>query len=105
MKIITDLEQLNLSDKTSVALGNFDGIHIGHREVFRAALEAAEEMGLKSLCFTFSNHPFNFILRREESDPDAVKLICTEDEKKELRSISEAYDKALETPPGTLYRI
>ena len=84
MKIITDLEQLNLSDKTSVALGNFDGIHIGHREVFRAALEAAEEMGLKSLCFTFSNHPFNFILRREESDPDAVKLICTEDEKKEL---------------------
>lgn len=81
MEIITSLDQLNITDKTSVALGNFDGIHIGHREVFRAALDAANEKDLKSLCFTFSNHPFNFILRRDDSDPDAVKLICTEDEK------------------------
>ena len=81
MIIINNLDQLNLKKKTSVALGNFDGIHIGHREIFRAALEAAEEQDLDSLCFTFSNHPFNFILRRDDSDPDAVKLICTEDEK------------------------
>ena len=81
MEIFNSLEQLNLTQKTSVALGNFDGIHIGHREIFRAALDAAKEQGLKSLCFTFSNHPFNFILRREDDDPDAVKLICTEEEK------------------------
>ena len=84
MEIINSLDQLNLTYKTSVALGNFDGIHVGHREIFRAALDAAAEKDLKSLCFTFSNHPFNFILRREDSDPDAVKLICTEDEKKAL---------------------
>ena len=81
MIIINSLDQLNLTKKTSVALGNFDGIHIGHREVFRAALDAAKEQDLYSLCFTFSNHPFNFILRRDDSDPDAVKLICTEEEK------------------------
>ena len=81
MEILTSLEKLNIEEKTSVALGNFDGIHIGHREIFRAALDGAKERSLKSLCFTFSNHPFNFILRREDSDPDAVKLICTEDEK------------------------
>ena len=81
MQIITSLDKLNLKKKTSVALGNFDGIHIGHREIFRAALDAAEEQGLDSLCFTFSNHPFNFILMRDDSDPDAVKLICTEEEK------------------------
>lgn len=81
MKIINTLDKLKIEDKTSVALGNFDGIHIGHREIFRAALEAAGEQGLKSLCFTFSNHPFNFILRRDDGDPDAVKLICTEEEK------------------------
>ncbi len=84
MEIINSLDNLNLKYKTAVALGNFDGIHIGHREIFRAALEAAEEQDLKSLCFTFSNHPFNFILRREDGDPDAVKLICTENEKIEL---------------------
>ena len=81
MEILTSLDKLNIEEKTSVALGNFDGIHIGHREIFRAALDGAKERGLRSLCFTFSNHPFNFILRREDSDPDAVKLICTEDEK------------------------
>lgn len=81
MEIISSLEKLELKHKTAVALGNFDGIHIGHREIFRAALEAAKEKDLKSLCFTFSNHPFNFILRRDDGDPDAVKLICTEDEK------------------------
>lgn len=81
MEIITSLDQLNLDNKTSVALGNFDGIHIGHREIFRAALDAAKEQRLMSLCFTFSNHPFNFILRRDDGDPDAVKLICTEEEK------------------------
>ena len=84
MEIINSLDQLNIGYKTAVALGNFDGIHIGHREIFRAALDAAKEHDLKSLCFTFSNHPFNFILRRDDSDPDAVKLICTEEEKKEL---------------------
>lgn len=84
MQIYTELDQLNIAEKTAVALGNFDGIHIGHREIFRAALDASKEKGLKSLCFTFSNHPFNFILQRSDSDPDAVKLICTENEKIEL---------------------
>lgn len=84
MEIINSLDNINIRHKTAVALGNFDGIHIGHREIFRNALDAAKEQGLKSLCFTFSNHPFNFILRRSDSDPDAVKLICTEEEKIEL---------------------
>ena len=84
MEIINSLDNINIRHKTAVALGNFDGIHIGHREIFRNALDAAKEQGLKSLCFTFSNHPFNFILRRNDSDPDAVKLICTEEEKIEL---------------------
>ena len=84
MKIISSLENLRIEEKTAVALGNFDGIHIGHREIMQAALDAADKQGLRSLCFTFSNHPFNFILQREDSDPDAVKLICTEEEKIEL---------------------
>ena len=81
MEIITSLENLNTKKKTSVALGNFDGLHIGHRKVMKKALEEAASGGLASLCFTFSNHPFNFILGRDDGDPDAVKLICTEEEK------------------------
>ena len=84
MEIYTSLEQLNLTDKTSVALGNFDGLHVGHRVIMEDAIRSAKEQGLRSLCFTFSNHPFNFILQRSDDDPDAVKLICTEEEKIEL---------------------
>ena len=84
MEIYTSLEQLNLTDKKSVALGNFDGLHVGHRVIMEDAIRSARESGLKSLCFTFSNHPFNFILQRSDDDPDAVKLICTEEEKIDL---------------------
>lgn len=84
MEIYNSLEQLKIDSSTSVALGNFDGLHIGHREIMQDAIRSAQEKGMKSLCFTFSNHPFNFILRRSDDDPDAVKLICTEEEKIEL---------------------
>ena len=84
MEIYTSLDQINISEKTSVALGNFDGLHDGHRVIMEDAIRSAKEQGLRSLCFTFSNHPFNFILQRSDDDPDAVKLICTEEEKIEL---------------------
>ena len=84
MQIFDSIEQLNLTDRTSVALGNFDGLHVGHRKIMEDAIRSAKENGLKSLCFTFSNHPFNFILQRPDDDPDAVKLICTEEEKVDL---------------------
>jgi riboflavin kinase/FMN adenylyltransferase len=84
MQIFESFEEINIEGKTSVALGNFDGLHVGHREIMEDAISAAKRTGMKSLCFTFSNHPFNFILQRTDDDPDAVKLICTEEEKREL---------------------
>ena len=84
MQIYDSLDQLNIQERTSVALGNFDGLHVGHRKIMEDAIRSAHSSGLRSLCFTFSNHPFNFILQRSDDDPDAVKLICTEDEKVSL---------------------
>ena len=81
MIILTSLDELNIDCKTSVALGNFDGLHVGHRVITEDAIITAKERGFASLCFTFSNHPFNFIIRRDEKDAGAVKLICSEDEK------------------------
>ncbi len=40
-----------------VALGTFDGMHIGHRAVIRRAVSLAKEKGLVSVVYTFSNHP------------------------------------------------
>lgn len=81
MIIINDIKKINPDVKTSVALGNFDGLHLGHIKIMEDAISSAKAGGLASLCFTFSNHPLNFILRREECDPNAVKLICSEEDK------------------------
>jgi riboflavin kinase/FMN adenylyltransferase len=41
----------------SIALGNFDGVHLGHRAVISAAHEAAEAKGLALGAAVFSPHP------------------------------------------------
>lgn len=61
MKIFNSLEELNIQDDTVVALGNFDGIHRGHRELILRSVKSAEAAGMKSAVFTFSNHPRNLL--------------------------------------------
>ncbi len=56
-KIIFLSEPPPLYDGTAVAVGCFDGLHIGHREVIRRLLSHAKENALNSILFTFSPHP------------------------------------------------
>src|SRR3954451_9018919 len=43
-----------------VAMGNFDGVHLGHRAVIAAALEMAKRHGRPALAVTFEPHPRRF---------------------------------------------
>ena len=43
-----------------VAMGNFDGVHLGHRAVINAALEMARKQGRPALAVTFEPHPRRF---------------------------------------------
>lgn len=43
-----------------VALGNFDGVHLGHRAVISAALDMARVRGRPALAVTFEPHPRSF---------------------------------------------
>ncbi len=43
-----------------VAIGNFDGVHRGHRKVIGAALQRAAQLGRKAAALTFSPHPRRF---------------------------------------------
>src|SRR3954454_18546878 len=43
-----------------VAMGNFDGVHLGHRAVIAAALEMAQRHGRTALALTFEPHPRRF---------------------------------------------
>jgi len=45
---------------TVVAMGNFDGVHLGHRAVIAAALQMGRAHGKPALALTFEPHPRSF---------------------------------------------
>ena len=47
-------------DGAVVAIGNFDGVHRGHRAVIAAALARAKALGRKAAALTFEPHPRTF---------------------------------------------
>ncbi len=48
---------LNTKKNLSLALGYFDGVHLGHQTVIRNAVKVANENGTKSAVITFKDHP------------------------------------------------
>ena len=76
MEHITDT-RIEQSEPTAVTLGNFDGLHQGHRSLINLTKQFAEEEGLKSVVFTFSPHPM-FVFQRKED----FALIVDPSEKK-----------------------
>ena len=44
-------------NRTVVALGMFDGVHLGHRALLRRAAEIAHACGDAAVAFTYDNHP------------------------------------------------
>lgn len=47
--------------RMALALGMFDGVHIGHQSILRRAVELAQSMGGTSAVFTFRNHPMSVL--------------------------------------------
>lgn len=67
MDTVRGLEALPLPDGPSVAtVGFFDGVHLGHREVFRRTVEAAKERDARSVAVTFDRHPRETLTPGEE---------------------------------------
>lgn len=56
MEIITNTANFYLERETAVAIGKFDGIHIGHRRLLEEILEKKKE-GLCACVFTFDPAP------------------------------------------------
>ena len=65
-----------------VAIGNFDGVHRGHRAVIRAALTRGEKLGRPAAALTFEPHPRSFFrpdepLFRLTDERAKVRLLAT----------------------------
>ena len=50
-----------MAEKTVIALGFFDGVHIGHGALLRRSVERARELGAMPAAFTFDRAPKEFV--------------------------------------------
>ena len=69
MKLLRDLASLSADLRSgAVAIGNFDGVHLGHARIVMRVIERARELGGAAIVFTFDPHPLR-ILRPAEAPP------------------------------------
>ncbi len=64
-----------------LAIGNFDGVHRGHRAVIGAALARAAKLGRKAAALTFAPHPRLFLRPQDpmfqlSSERDKLRLLA-----------------------------
>jgi riboflavin kinase/FMN adenylyltransferase len=58
MKVLKSLSEFGRIRKGCVlTIGNFDGVHVGHREIFRTARTLARDNGTGLVVMTFEPHP------------------------------------------------
>jgi len=81
MKIFRSLEELTPDFHDAyVTIGNFDGVHVGHRYIFNQIIEEARRVGSKAVVITFDPHP-KMVLHPERRP---FYLIATLEEKMAL---------------------
>jgi riboflavin kinase/FMN adenylyltransferase len=74
MQIVRGLESYPPEGPESVvALGVFDGVHLGHRAILGTAVARAREGGRRAIAFTFDPHPMD-VLHPESAPPPITTL-------------------------------
>ncbi|MBS4031397.1 MAG: bifunctional riboflavin kinase/FAD synthetase [Clostridiales bacterium] len=63
MLLILGIENFkqNYDGKLTLALGNFDGVHLGHREIIRTTVTTAKKNGTASAVLILSPHPLSVL--------------------------------------------
>ncbi len=76
MEVIKDITDIKFKEKTGVALGNFDGVHLGHISLIKHLKDIADQHNYKSLVFTFEDHTLKTL------DPSKPTSLLTDNDKK-----------------------
>ncbi len=77
MQIVTGTNIYDrILDASIVTIGNFDGVHRGHEEIFRHLKQKSMELGIPSVVVTFEPHPLKILA------PESAPLLITTFEQK-----------------------
>ncbi len=86
-----------------VALGMFDGVHMGHRALISAALKAADEREIESVIYTFSNHPQSLISRSPKLLLTANERLAKLDSLGACAVTADAFDASMANMPPRVF--
>jgi riboflavin kinase / FMN adenylyltransferase len=79
MKIIINPNDYTFADKTNrvvIALGTFDGVHLGHQKLLHKLVYIKQKYNYASMVYTFMNHPLHIM-----NDENKPSLLMTKQEK------------------------
>ena len=62
-----------------LTIGNFDGVHLGHKKLIDTLVKQAGRLGRPSVLYTFSPHPARVLFPEKPH-----QLLCSPEKKKEL---------------------
>lgn len=78
MEVFHTLDQIISRQPTAVTIGNFDGLHLGHRKILHSMIQAAKTAGRDSVVITFFPHP------KAHANREGFFYLTSMDEKLEL---------------------
>ena len=82
--VFRSVQQIPSAFGPSVAsIGNFDGVHLGHREILSAVVAEARAKGARSVAITFEPHPEQFL-----RPADAPRLLTPQPERLRLLGLT-----------------
>lgn len=88
MKVFRGLPKPADRRPCALTIGNFDGVHLGHRTLLARVSEAAQRLGLETAVMTFEPHPREFFAQLSGDDSRAPSRIANLRDK--LQSLSQA---------------
>ena len=91
MKIFYGVKQLpSILPSSVITIGNFDGVHLGHKKILSALISYAQTKGIPSVVMTFDPHPRS-VLYPHSTDSQLYPLFDRQDQEDILRQIGLDY--------------
>lgn len=76
MKVFRGLPNADARRPCALTIGNFDGVHRGHRELLARVSEAAARLGVESAVMTFEPHPREYFSHLAGDESRAPRRIA-----------------------------
>lgn len=83
VKIFESVKQLPKT-KSVITIGNFDGVHLGHRAIVRTLVQEAQTRGVRSVVMTFDPHPMQVLFPEKK----LLRIFSREDQIEELKKLN-----------------